>query len=1053
MTKSANRSRNVSGGNMWTISAALVALCFGAAWGASEPARGDTSADIKAIFANPPRQYSSGPLWVWNDWQTEEQIVQALRDFAAQKVMCVFVHPRPGLMTPYLSERWMELWKLTLAEAAKLDMDVWIYDENSYPSGFAGGWVPETMPESRGKALVMTEIKEPPTWTEDTIAVYTLADGQYEDISAKVRSGQTPPSERYLLVTRVWADANRWTAGRWYVDLMRPGVTEKFLEVTLEAYRKEFGEEFGKRVPGSFTDEPNIRVLGGRSFPWTDDLFERFEKRWGYRLTDHLPCLDRQVGDYRRIRHNYRQILNDLYIERWAEPYYAYCEKHGLEFTGHYWEHEWPACSFASDAMALSAWQHRPGIDILCNQYDDESPQAQFGNVRAVRELGSVANQLGRRRTLCEAYGAAGWDLRFEDMKRIGDWMYALGVNTLNQHLAFSTIRGARKRDYPQSFSYHEPWWEAYHVSANYFARLSAALAHGQEINPILILEPTSTAWMYSSFREPDPPAMEMGKVFQKLVTTLAQNQVEYDIGCEDIVARQDEKKIMFSSWSGFIIEKRYYGTVVIPPLTENLNRPTVDMLARCMATGGEVWCCGEPPSRVDGVVSDLVNELSSKPGWKRVEVDRLSEMLLSKSKDSFFIERASGDRGILYHQRRHVADGQILFLVNTSLEANSQGTVQAQGGGVEEWDAITGAIKPMRFEKKNKDVRFTFDLPPAGSLLVFLSKEEMAPEPEPAASTVKVIRAREPVLVRRLDSNVLTIDFADVTVGEETRKNAYIIEAGNFVFKKHGFDRNPWDSAVQFKDELISREFPADSGFEATYHFMIEGQVPAVLSAAIERADLYTVTCNGQPLTVDKRQWWLDKAFHRLNIRDAARVGENTITIKATPMTMWHELEAAYIIGDFDLKPADKGFVIVPEQKLQIGSWKEQGLGLYGHRVVYQAMFDVPESKGTYVVKLGRWFGTVAKVIVNGRVAGYIAHQPWECDVSKLIQPGTNQIEVIVFGSLKNPLGPHHNNPAPGVAWANMWNQAPKQIPPPGREYDTHDYGLFEEFILQQRD
>ena len=56
-----------------------------------------------------------------------------------------------------------------------------------------------------------------------------------------------------------------------------------------------------------------------------------------------------------------------------------------------------------------------------------------------------MANQLGLPRTLCEAYGAGGWDLRFEDMKRIGDWLYVLGVNTLDQHLSYVTIRGARK--------------------------------------------------------------------------------------------------------------------------------------------------------------------------------------------------------------------------------------------------------------------------------------------------------------------------------------------------------------------------------------------------------------------------------------------------------------------------------------------------------------------------------------------------------------------------------------------------------------------------------
>jgi hypothetical protein len=110
--------------------------------------------------------------------------------------------------------------------------------------------------------------------------------------------------------------------------------------------------------------------------------------------------------------------------------------------------------------MAMYAWHQRPGIDCLMNQYAEHT-HAQFGNIRMVKELSSIANQLGARRTLCETYGAGGWDLRFEDMKRIGDWLEVLGVNTINQHLSYVTIRGARKRDHPQSFSYHEPWWEA----------------------------------------------------------------------------------------------------------------------------------------------------------------------------------------------------------------------------------------------------------------------------------------------------------------------------------------------------------------------------------------------------------------------------------------------------------------------------------------------------------------------------------------------------------------------------------------------------------------
>ena len=140
-----------------TLSRTLVflALCLALA----RSAYAADSGKIKEMFADPPRQYASAPLWVWNDMLTEEQIRSTLRDLAGQKVMQAFVHPRPGLMTPYLGDDWFRLWKVALDEAERLDMNVWIYDENSYPSGFAGGLVPETMPESRGKGLAVQEVK------------------------------------------------------------------------------------------------------------------------------------------------------------------------------------------------------------------------------------------------------------------------------------------------------------------------------------------------------------------------------------------------------------------------------------------------------------------------------------------------------------------------------------------------------------------------------------------------------------------------------------------------------------------------------------------------------------------------------------------------------------------------------------------------------------------------------------------------------------------------------------------------------------------------------
>ena len=45
-------------------------------------------AAIKKLFAHPPREYSTGPLWVWNDRLTDEQIRSTLRDLAGQRPVC-----------------------------------------------------------------------------------------------------------------------------------------------------------------------------------------------------------------------------------------------------------------------------------------------------------------------------------------------------------------------------------------------------------------------------------------------------------------------------------------------------------------------------------------------------------------------------------------------------------------------------------------------------------------------------------------------------------------------------------------------------------------------------------------------------------------------------------------------------------------------------------------------------------------------------------------------------------------------------------------------------
>ncbi len=1002
-----------------------------------------TSTELKSLFAEPPRQYSSAPLWVWNDMLTEEQLVGTMRDLAGQKVKQVFVHPRPGLMTPYLSADWFRLWKAALQEAERLDMNVWIYDENSYPSGFAGGFVPEAMPESRGRGLFLDEREVTGKVDENCVAVFRQEQDGCKNVTEQAKTGGLP-NGKYLVASVRRAGVSPWHGGRYYVDLMYPGVTQKFLAITMDAYTRNIGAQYGKRVSGVFTDEPQLVPAGG--LPWTDDLPEVFRQRWGYDLIGNLPSLVRPVGDWKQVRHDYLRVLLDLFIDRWAKPYYEYCENHGLEFTGHYWEHEWPNCSISPDNMAMYAWHQRPSIDVLMNQYNEDT-HAQFGNVRIVKELSSAANQLGRTRTLCEAYGAGGWDLRFEDMKRIGDWIYVLGVNTLDEHLSYITIRGARKRDHPQSFSYHEPWWNAYHVMAQYFTRLSLVMSQGRQINRILVLEPTTTAWMYQGDATQQARLKEIGDRFQEMLVSLERAQVEYDIGCEDIIARHGATEGLRLK-----VGQCSYDTVVLPPLTENLDPRTMELLEKYVQANGTVLCCGQAPSRVDGRPSQRGPAAAQRPGWKQVEASDVTRLLASRTDNAFALERAGGDKGNLFHHRRVVEDGEFLLLVNTSIDSPSAGVVKSAARGIAKWDVATADIAPYAFEKTDTGVKARFELPPCGSLLLFLSRAPVTPVKEPARTTRR-INARGDLKVAPLEENVLTLDYVDITAGGETKTNTYFYRASQFAFVKNGMPRNPWDSAVQFEDEFIKKTFPADTGFEATYRFTIEERVPQRLWIVVERPDLYTITCNGKTVTADKGAWWLDKAFGKIDIAALAKLGENRVTIKASPFTVYHELEPAYVLGTFRLRPAGSGFAILGDSNpgLKLGSWKSQGYPLYATGVSYTQECDVGQPKGHYVVELSKWYGSVAEVRVNGKSAGYIAYQPWQCDVTNLIRVGANAIDVRVIGTLKNTLGPHHGSPPLGSAWPGSFQKGPEAGPPPGNNYHTVDYGLFEPFVLNQ--
>jgi hypothetical protein len=1017
----------------------------------------DTYCDVLMTFQDPPAEFRSAPLWVWNDRMTNAEIEEQLADFKVHGIGGVFVHPRPGLITPYLSGEWLALFRHAVDVGKSLRMKVWIYDENSYPSGFAGGHVPAQLPDAARTGLRMTKAAVlPASFAEAPLVVLRKGASGYEDVTAEARAGGPAlGAGEFCIFDLNRQKPNPWYGGFTYVDLMRRDVTETFLDITMNAYRRTFGDEFGATVPGVFQDEAEINPAGGPGMTvvnYTPALFDKFKERWGYDLKTELPSLYDEVGDWRRVRHDYYALLLDLFIDNWAVPYFDYCSRYNLAFTGHYWEHEWPRPTVNPDNMAFAAYAHMPGIDILMNDFQTDT-HAQFGNARAVKEIRSVANQLGKQRTMSETYGAGGWDLSFLDQKRIADWEYALGVNFINQHLSYVTIKGARKRDHPQSFSYHEPWWNAYRPLADYFGRLSTALSLGRQENSILVIEPTTTGWLYHSPRGETEKIKALGRDFQDFVNTLEAAQIEYDLGSEHILRNWGKVR------DGRLhVGERSYNVVILPPGLENVEDATSVLLSDYAGQGGKVVSWIGAPAFVNGREDGRLAKLAaSQPlSWLPAKPETWRTDLVGLSGTAFVMEPArskSGDPAYLFHHRRVLKDAELVFLANTSAKAAASGSLSAPGKSCEAWDAFTGKVSPYPAALGGGKLRVEYEIPPGGSLLLCF-RPTGAPAGEPKTRREAPLPSEKAPAVRRESPNVLTLDYCDLTLDGKTETDLYFYDAQLKTYRHHGLDRNPWDSAVQYKTNILDMDrFAPDSGFEAAFRFMVaDGVWTDSLRVVVERPELFQVAVNGRKIAPLPGTWWLDKAFGVFEIGAFVKPGENAISLKSAPFTIHSELEAVYLLGDFGLESVDKGFRLVPAAPMKIGAWGEQGLPLYSGAVSYKKTYVLRTAdfrKTRYDVELGAWKGSVAEVRVNGKPAGYIAFEPFRLDVSSLLTLGNNDVTVLVTGTLKNTLGPFHNDPPLGRAWPGSFQQGAKGGRPAGAKYSVVGYGLLEDFRL----
>ena len=425
--------------------------------------------NISKEFKQPSSVYRGKPFWAWNGKMNADEARRQLRIFKHMGLGGGFMHSRVGLGTPYLSDEWFDVIKACVAEAREQNMEAWLYDEDRWPSGAAGGLVTEN-PKYRMRYLTLS-VEEPKSvkLTGKELEVF-LADidgcaARNVRRANKKSIKNTNGNEKALVFIIEEETPSPWFNNQTYLDTLSQEAVATFIATTHEAYAREIGDEFSKRVPGVFTDEPNygshqFRNEKGR-VSWTGILPNVFKKRYGYTLNTVLPELFFVVDDrqFSTVRRDYYDCITHLFVNHFARQIFEWCEEHHLKFTGHVLCEETLSSQthVVGSAMRFYEYMQAPGIDILCGE-GLSRPGGAKPEYLTAKQCCSVLNQFGRTWMLSELYGCTGWHFTLAEHKAVGDWQAALGVNLRCQHLAYYTMQGQAKRDYPASISYQSPW-------------------------------------------------------------------------------------------------------------------------------------------------------------------------------------------------------------------------------------------------------------------------------------------------------------------------------------------------------------------------------------------------------------------------------------------------------------------------------------------------------------------------------------------------------------------------------------------------------------------
>lgn len=975
-------------------------------------------------FRNPPCEYRAAPFWAWNCDLNKDLLLREIDQMKRMGMGGFHMHVRTGMSTTYLSDGFMQLIRDCVDKAKEERMRAYLYDEDRWASGAAGGYV--TREERyRARYLLFTTVSyeqaeenpasvpvdSPRTGKGRLLARYAVRlndEGELAEYRLLKDGQQADAAETAWYAYLEIEKESPWFNNQTYVNTLDKKAIERFVEITHERYKEVVGNEFGGAVQSIFSDEPQFSRKTTLGFagekkdvvlPWTDDLPDTFRAAYGEELLAGLPELYWELpgGAVSLIRYHYHDHIAKRFAEGFADTVGTWCARNGLLLTGHMMEEPTLKSQTAALGEAMRSYRsfQLPGIDMLCD----------WREYTTAKQAQSAAHQFGCPGVMSELYGVTNWDFDFRGHKLAGDWQAALGVTLRVPHLTWVSMEGEAKRDYPASIGYQSPWYTEYPMVEDHFARLNTVLTRGKAKVRLGVIHPVESYWLHWGPSEATALVRdEMDEHFQSLAQWLLYGLIDFDYISESLLPQQCE-----AGNAPLSVGEMAYDVVLVPDC-QTLRATTVDRLESFVAAGGRLVFAGRIPELVDAKPSGRVKELA-----QRAECISFSKGSILSALDGVRFVDIRDDKGMrttnLLHQVRAEGDTRYVFLCHGEKPENPDVcprediVLRIRGEWkVRRMDTATGEIAPLHvaYEKGRTVLRYAFYA--YDSLLIELTPGRAeAGEDAPAEKKFDYYALWHPVEIALSEPNVLLLDTAQYAFDDEEnwRDEEELLRADDAFREELGYPLRKKEVAQPWvvPDEPITHHLR----LKFTVHCEMEIKAPQL---ALEKAESVEIAVNGCPVDNASVGWFVDESIKKVQLPDLP-AGDSVIEL-TLPFGRRSNVEWCYLLGDFGVRVqgAEKT-VIPPVRRLGFGDWTTQGLPFYCGNVTYK--IPVRVEKDTLTIRVPQYRGSVLGMEMDGVRQGDMAYAPYEYTFTNL-QPGEHEVGITVYGNRVNGFGCVHN-------------------------------------------